>query len=114
MRETERDLIFIGIRQLDVLTFYPRSHDLSVSRDKVSIHEIFGIRFLSIFNYDSTCDLTDVAAYLRYKIAVGPLDTIHDILRNLSLAHSLIKGQNVPIRHQRKSRRIPLASILNL
>lgn len=62
MRETERDLIFIGIRQLDVLTFYPRSHDLSVSRDKVSIHETFDIRFLSIFNYDSTCDLTDVAA----------------------------------------------------
>ena len=54
-------------------------------------------QILLFFDFE-TCDSTDVPAsnYAR-KIAARPFDTIHDILRCLSLAQSLLKGRNAPI-----------------
>ena len=50
---------------------------------------------LICFNCESTCDLTDVSASIYdIKIDARPFDTIHDILRGLSLAQSLFKGRN--------------------
>ena len=58
---------------------------------------------LILFNFESKCDLTNVSAsvYDR-KIDARPFDTIHDILRCLSLAQSLRKGQNAPIWRKRE------------
>ena len=53
---------------------------------------------LIFLNCESTCDLADVPASIYdRKTAARPFDTIHDILRCLSLAQSLLKGRNAPI-----------------
>ena len=50
-------------------------------------------------NSESTCNSTDVPASMYgRKIAARPFDTIHDTLRSLSLAQSLLKRRNAPIR----------------
>ena len=55
---------------------------------------------LIFWNRASTCGSTDlpVAIYDR-KIAARRFDSIHDILRFLSLAQSLLKGLSAPIWH---------------
>ena len=49
------------------------------------------------FDLESSCDLTD-AEYSMYdrKIADRPFDSIHDILRSLSLVEFLLEGRNAP------------------
>ena len=45
----------------------------------------------TFFNYESTCDLTDVPASIyERKTAARPFDTIHALLRSLSLSQSLL------------------------
>ena len=57
---------------------------------------------LIFLNCESTCDLADVPASIYdRKTAARPFDTIHDILRCLSLAQSLLKGRNAPIWRKR-------------
>ena len=65
------------------------------SRKIVKSGKIMAQTFL---NCVSTFDLTDVlgSIYDR-KTAARPFDTIYDILRSLSVAQSLLKGQNSPI-----------------
>ena len=49
----------------------------------------------TFFNYEGTCDSTDVLASLYdRKTAARAFDTIHDILRSLSLVESPSKGRN--------------------
>ena len=65
------------------------------SRKIVKSEKIMAQTFL---NCVSTFDLTDVlgSIYDR-KTAARPFDTMYDILRSLSVAQSLLKGQNSPI-----------------
>ena len=67
----------------------------SQSRKIVKLVKIMAQTFL---NCESTSDLTDVPAS-RYdrKTAARPFDSIHDILRSISLAQSFLKGRNAPI-----------------
>ena len=64
----------------------------SQSRKFVKFVKILAQTFL---NCESTCDSTDVSAskYDR-KPAAQPFNTIHDIIRSLSLMQSLLKGRN--------------------
>ena len=59
---------------------------------------------------ESTCDSTDVSApiYDR-KTTARPFDTIHGIIRCLSLVQSLFKGPNASIWHQRGPMRMKLS-----
>ena len=53
---------------------------------------------LIFLNCGRTCDLTDdTASIYDRKTAARHFDTIHDILRALSLAQSLLKGRNAPV-----------------
>ena len=65
----------------------------SQSRKIVKFVKIMALIFL---NCDSKFDLTDASKYDR-KMDARPFDTIHDILRCLSVAQSLLKGRNAPI-----------------
>ena len=52
-------------RRPEVLTLFSRSNDLSVSRGQLSKskdYEIFENHGTFFFNFESTCDLTDVTA----------------------------------------------------
>ena len=64
----------------------------------IKSHVKFVIFMLMIFpNYESTFGLTDVPASIYdRKTAARPFDTIHDILRSLSLVQSLLKDRNSP------------------
>ena len=65
---------------------------------KVKTREICDIRAFNFMNCGSTCDSTDVTAQISdRKMAARRFETIHNILRSLSLAESLLKGRNAPI-----------------
>ena len=85
-----------------------RFYDLKVSRNpplKTKKREICEINGTDFSNCESTCDLTDVpGAIYDWKSAARAFDTIHDILRSLSLVESLLKGKNAPIWRQRMQR----------
>ena len=58
---------------------------------------------LIFLNCESTYDLTNVLASIYdRKMDARPFDTIHDILRRLSLVQYLLKGRNAPIRCKRE------------
>ena len=53
---------------------------------------------LFFLNCESKCDLKKLSASINNKkIAARPFDTIHDILRSLSLAQYLLKRRKAPI-----------------
>ena len=55
----------------------------------------------TFFKYESTCDSTDVLASMYdRKTAARSFDTIHDILRSLSLAQYFLKGRNANLAHR--------------
>ena len=65
------------------------------SRKIVKFEKIMALIFL---NCESKFDSTDVPSWIYdRKTAARPFDTIHDILRCLSLAQSILKGRNAPI-----------------
>ena len=52
----------------------------------------------TFFNYESTCDSTDLPASIYdRKMGARPFDTIYDILRCLSLVKPILKGRTAPI-----------------
>ena len=71
-------------RRLDDWTLFPK--------------KFVKIMALIFLNCESKFDLTDVPSSIYdRKMDARPFDTIHDILRCLSLAQSLHKGRNAPI-----------------
>ena len=73
------------------------SHSRAISRSKKNLKfvEIMAETFL---NCESACNLLDVLASIYdRKMAARLFDIIHDILRSLSLAQSLLEGRNAPI-----------------
>ena len=72
-------------------------------RSKTKNREICDIRAFDLFYCESTCDLTEVKASIYdRKYAARPFDSIHDILRCVSLVQSLQKGRNAPIWRKRE------------
>ena len=69
-----------------------QSHAIRFHSQK--IYDIHGTVF---FNCESTRAFTDFQASFYDRKTPRPFDTIHDILRSLSLAQSLLEGQNEPI-----------------
>ena len=84
LREFERLKLLSLIKLLTI--FY----DFSVSRNQLSklkSREICDIRAFYFLNGGSTCDMTDVPAFINdRKTTAGPFGAIHDIPRCLSLA----------------------------
>ena len=65
---------------------------------------------LILFKCESTCDLTDFQASIYdRKIDARPFDTIHDILRCLSLVQFLLEDRNAPIWRKREPTHIRLS-----
>ena len=55
--------------------------------------QICDIRAFDFFNWQKSFDLTDVSSWIYDRTTVAQsFDTIHDILRSLSLAQALLKG----------------------
>ena len=78
----------------DSMTYQSRAIPFQ-SRKIVKFVKIMALIFL---NCESKFDSTDVPSWIYdRKTAARPFDTIHDILRCLSLAQSLLKGRNAPI-----------------
>ena len=74
------------------------SHSCAICSKSQKIVKVKKIMAQFFLNFESTCDLTDVQASMyERKTAARPFDTIHDILRSLSLVQSLLKGRNMPI-----------------
>ena len=76
-------------------------YDLSVSRNPLSKptnREICKFRAFDFLNCESTFDLTDVPALIYDRLkGARPFDTIHEILRCLSLVQTPPRGRNAPI-----------------
>ena len=84
---------FISERQPVIFTLFSKSDDLAVSHNPLSKSkkcEIKKIMAQAFFN----CEFQSL---YDWKTAARPFDTIHDILRSLTLAQSLLKGRNAPI-----------------
>ena len=82
----------------DSMTYQSRAIPFQ-SRKIVKFEKIMALIFL---NCESKFDSTDVPSWIYdRKTAARPFDTIHDILRCLSLAQSLLKGRNAPIWRKR-------------
>ena len=83
------------VRRCDILLTILLPLSLAKSAIKIKIVKVVLFVALIILNSECTCDLTNVAASIYdRKIAVQTFDTIHDILRSLSLAQSLFEGRN--------------------
>ena len=74
------------------------SQSRAIRRQSRKIVKSEKIMAQTFFNYESTCDSTDLPASIcDRKTAARPFDAIHDILKSLSLAQSLLKGQNTQV-----------------
>ena len=81
---------------------FSRFFDISVSRNSLT-KSIWDIRVFDFFNCASTWDSTDVSASIYdRKMDTRPFDTIHDILRCISLVQSLFEDRNAPIWRKRE------------
>ena len=66
--------------------------------------EICDIRTFDSSNCESTFDTMAVSAKIsERKIDARRFDSIHDILRSISLTQSLLKGRNTPIWRQQET-----------
>ena len=67
------------------------SQSRAIRRQSRKIVKSEKIMAQTFFNYEGTCDSTDVPASIYdRKTAARPFDTINDILRSLSLAQPVI------------------------
>ena len=86
-------------------TVYKILWPLSLAQSAVKVGKSGNLwkSWLKLFWIVNTCDLTKVPALIyNRKTAARPFDTIHDILRALSLVQSLLKGWNASIWRKRE------------
>ena len=73
------------------------SQSRAIRSQSRKIVKIVKIMSEPIWNFESSCDLTNASASLYdRKTAARPFDTIHDIKLSISFAQSLLKGRNAP------------------
>ena len=97
----------------EALTLFLRFFYLSVLCNPLTKKKIvkFVIFLPLIFlNCENSSDLADVPASIYdKKTAARRFDIIHDVLRCLSLAKSLLKSRNIPILRQREPTQMALS-----